>query len=1229
MAFDVNAFVQNKTSKNKTGFDVNKFLASKGLAKQDLGSSGGLYQTALGTGNSALITEANSIMNPEQTLWGRFKSGSKKLLGKTLDVLQRGNYAVASAVKNQIDDDASTTILGGLKSGITGRTKHTFDDVFTEAGWNPESRAGKIAKGTTAFAADVLLDPTTYLTFGYGAGAKVSGKVLSKAGMKFAAKASTKKIGTEFGEKFLKESIVRMAQNSPELYGKFLDKGGVKFFGETIISGGRIAAVLQAIPGVSKLDDVTKSTRNSLYALVNRDASAKFGKLPQEYIELQQKYRDLGAIKSSDAMEEAMQIAQANKITQPEARIITNAIENGTHLADERLENARRLYAHIFGRNLRDEQLRGISIGKLPNYVPHILVDNKKPLMNFKPEGARVSLGASKSRDIVKYTSLDTGEEIISSSKGLNFKEHITDIERNKIEGAANEFMQRRDIKIQDLQQEAEELADAVNDVFTNKAGTKFEKEVLGNMDSVSRNNFKNYMQVFKSRIQKFTPEEIRLMEAQTNKVVGDLSKISPEAADALRAKISKEFGETSDEVKNINELLNKANNAPGKVIKDGVEKSVDKTDLIQLQKEVNALARVATQNSLDEGALTAFTARIAKEFFDDPAGARGFIKRILKKDSKIAEFTDEISGRIAKASEELAALPDAAKYFSDSTGKKFTKAQASIQEINDAFGKEFFEQDIVKAAAIRSTASARATTSADFLRETARKFGAAADKAPSNYVKASAKELEGMLFHPAIAEHIDTFQKGLIGDEATNNLLRAYDGIQNLWKASVTSIFPAFHGRNAISNVFLNFLDIGAGALNPAQHKLSLELLNLNRQATSLKKASLGVGPKAVKAKADLQTLLKKQVTNDGARSWTFGELRKEIKNNRVAFGNDYTGFLDIQDTVDRKLSRVKSATSKARSAGMAVNPLSQENLVFRAGRATGRVVEEQARLVNFLTNLQKTGDVTLSAQRTKQFLFDYENLSKFEKTFMRRIIPFYTFTRKNLELQATQLIKQPGKFATQAKLFTQLSKSISGGTLTDEEKKSLPDWLQSGLGLVVGRDGQDVDIINSLGTPVEALFSSLQPNAILGSLSPIAAVPLQVAIGKHFFFDRDLKDVDNAAPFKNAPQFIKDYIGYSERKNKDGSVRAISLNPTRMFIIQNIPPSSRVVSVIGQLEDENVSGKLKLLRQTTGLKPYGKNLDEEAAYREKEKVRALQDLLDKSGVAPIFRKSFIPKEK
>lgn len=923
--------------------------------KADLTTTQGLLSVAEQAGGP-LYERALQVTGDKPTFFSKAKTALGQGLRKTLDVAQRFNYASASAVKNVIDEDPNTTFGGGLMSGITGKTKHTYSDVFTEAGWNPESKAGKITKGITSFALDVLLDPTTYVTFGTGVGAKVAVKggamaTVKKAGVQYAKKQATE-LGEQFGKEFLEKTIRNMQETSPELYKKFIDQGGVKFFGKQIISGGRIAGAVRAIPGMNKLDEATLPVRNNLYALFNRDASAKYGKLPNEYKRLQQQYIDLGKVRSGDALNTVTNIAKANKLTVPEAEIIANAIETKLPLADFRLENARKQMEVVLGRSLSAEQKAGIKVGELPNYVPHILVDETAKNIPFKPSGVRVSLGASKER---------------------------------KIEG--------------------------------------------------------------------------------------------------------------------------------------------------------------------------------------------------------------------------------------------------TIKEINETFGKEFFDKNIVNAVAIRSVASAKAVTSKEFLTEVAEKFGAKAGQAPSGYIEAGAKELAGLKFHPAIAEQIDKFGKALINDDATDGLLRAFDKAQGLWKASVTSIFPAFHGRNAISNVFLNYLDIGLSAISPARHATAAHLLKQNADVSKLEMMVLAGGEAGEAAQKTLDSLLAKPVlTDDLGKVWTFGEIRTEVKNRRVAFGDEFTGFLDIREDIASRLGEaVKKPGQVFRTT---LNPLSQQNAAFKAGRKVGNAIEQQARVLNFVTNLERTGDVVTAAERTKQFLFDYTNLSDFEKTFMRRLMPFYTFTRKNLELQITQLAKQPEKLATMAKMFTSISEGMSGSSLTEEEFQKLPEFLQEGLGIVTKRDGNNITLINTIGTPVEAFFSSIQPNAILGSISPVIAIPLQIQIGKHFFFEKDLKDVNNATAYQNAPQFIKDYIGLTTRKNKDGTERYIALNPTRLFILNNIPPSSRVISTIGQLEAENVSGKLKVLRQLTGLKPYGEDLELEEYYKERNKIKELQELLEDAGVAPIFRRSFIPKD-
>lgn len=105
------------------------------------------------------------------------------------------------------------------------------------------------------------------------------------------------------------------------------------------------------------------------------------------------------------------------------------------------------------------------------------------------------------------------------------------------------------------------------------------------------------------------------------------------------------------------------------------------------------------------------------------------------------------------------------------------------------------------------------------------------------------------------IGKDIVKMGKKFFDDDSAMSLLRFYDHSLNFFKGSVTVLFPAFHGRNAVSNVMQNFLDIGVQAFNPVVHK----------KATAILKGADGV-----------------LVTDLGERI-TYKEIRKQINRTQV----------------------------------------------------------------------------------------------------------------------------------------------------------------------------------------------------------------------------------------------------------------------------------------------------------------------------------------------------------
>ena len=119
------------------------------------------------------------------------------------DLLQRGQYFTANIAQELINsarkgedlsERAKNAALGALR-GLTGKQKGTWQDVFF--GKVPEEER-KFGHKVAGFAADVLLDPLTYLTLGTGAAAKSAASVFARTVLSETIQKTAKEAGKEF-----------------------------------------------------------------------------------------------------------------------------------------------------------------------------------------------------------------------------------------------------------------------------------------------------------------------------------------------------------------------------------------------------------------------------------------------------------------------------------------------------------------------------------------------------------------------------------------------------------------------------------------------------------------------------------------------------------------------------------------------------------------------------------------------------------------------------------------------------------------------------------------------------------------------------------------------------------------------------------------------------------------------------------------------------------------------
>lgn len=192
---------------------------------------------------------------------------------------------------------------------------------------------------------------------------------------------------------------------------------------------------------------------------------------------------------------------------------------------------------------------------------------------------------------------------------------------------------------------------------------------------------------------------------------------------------------------------------------------------------------------------------------------------------------------------------------------------------------------------------------------------------------------------------------------------------------------------------------------------------------------------------------------------------------------------------------------------------------------------VEDSTRIATFLGGLQRGLSPRAAAGRASKIHFDYGDLTTIEKSVFRRVMPFYTFTARNIPLQAKGIVTKPGLYAAvqAAREEGRKQAGLPSGyeeTLDPYEARQLGVPIKFGnktLTLSVGSPFVDLNDITAAtgalarGAPTRA--SEIAGRRMAELASPILKLPAEL-LSNYSFFYRD--QIEKGEPLTRAPAEI-----------------------------------------------------------------------------------------------------------
>jgi len=279
------------------------------------------------------------------------------------------------------------------------------------------------------------------------------------------------------------------------------------------------------------------------------------------------------------------------------------------------------------------------------------------------------------------------------------------------------------------------------------------------------------------------------------------------------------------------------------------------------------------------------------------------------------------------------------------------------------------------------------------------------------------------------------------------------------------------------------------------------------------------------------------------------------------------------------------------------------------------GNVREGMGRTVGGIIELEKGGTLIDAAFGVKKVFYDYMALTPYEMSFGKRLFPFYTWLRKNIQRQVELLFTRTGRYATTTKSLKYLenvAETRYGKEKMAELKALQPDY-QKALGATItgamSEEGQPLVFWPNLPF---GDWARMNPRDLATSMSPLVKIPIELLTNKDLFFNTVIDRArEGQGNYREAPEWLSviasplsnDILKYMGMEKAGGKVFITDL---ASYLLRQIPP---LYTMSRLLPAEQIpKTKLDALSIGGGIKFWNLDIDKE----KKSKLNQFIDEID-----------------